>query len=60
LVLTENSDEVLDRILQVVESLYGEDGEYTLAVVPDILPGPAGKYRRTQANFDFDQKGLFS
>lgn len=60
LVLTENSKEALDRTRQVLESLYGEDGEYTLTVVPILLPGPSGKYRRTQANFEFDQKGLFA
>ena len=59
LILTDNSSGVLARISQVLESLYGEDGEYTLVVVSDILPGPSEKYRRTQANFEFSQKGLF-
>ncbi|HBF39886.1 MAG TPA: hypothetical protein DDW50_21570 [Firmicutes bacterium] len=57
---TDSSAEVLDRTRQALESLYGRDGEFTLTVVPDLLPGPAGKYRRTQANFDFDPKGLFA
>lgn len=64
LVLTDspanNRVEVLDRTRQALESLYGGDGEYILVPVSDLLPGPAGKYRRTQANFDFDQKGLFA
>jgi len=59
LVLTDSSSGVLDRTRGALESLYGQDGNYTLTAVPGLLPGPAGKYRRTQANFDFDQKGLF-
>ena len=59
LVLTDRSGGVMDRIRQKLESLYGENGEYKITAVPDILPGPSGKYRRTQANFEFDQKGLF-
>ena len=60
LVLTGNAGGVLERCRQVLESLYGEDGEYTVVVVPDILPGPSGKYRRTHADFGFDRKGLFA
>jgi phenylacetate-coenzyme A ligase PaaK-like adenylate-forming protein len=59
LVLTDISEDVLNRIRRTLESLYGEDGEYDLVTLPTLLPGPAGKYRRTQANFAFDQKGLF-
>ena len=59
LVLTDKSDEVLDRTRRTLKSLYGDDGEYTIKEVPDLLPGPSGKYRRTLANFDFDQEGLF-
>ena len=42
-----------------LKSLYGRDGEYDVQICPNILPGQAGKFRRTQANFDFDAKGLF-
>jgi len=59
LILTERSSRVLDRIRQVLETLYGQDADFTLTAVSGILPGPAGKYRRTRANFDFDQRGLF-
>ena len=59
LVLTDNSKKVLDKIREAMAYLYGDDGEYTITAVSDLLPGPSGKYRRTQANFDFDQKGLF-
>ena len=43
-----------------LESLYGRDGEYDIKIKANILPGPAGKFRRTQANFDFDARGLFT
>ena len=59
LILTGSSAGVLDRTRQALESLYGQDGDFTLTVVSDLLPGPSGKFRRTQAKFDFDQKGLF-
>lgn len=59
LMLTDKSQNVLDNTREALMSLYGRDGEYMLRVVPGIFPGPAGKYRRTQANFKFDQKGLF-
>lgn len=57
--LTDRSPAVLSRIRGTLKSVYGRGGEYALTPVPDILPGPSGKFRRTQANFDFDQKGLF-
>ena len=51
---------VCDDARQELELLYGRDGEYNIKTVPDILPGPAGKFRRTQANFDFDAGRLFT
>ncbi|MCL1912933.1 MAG: hypothetical protein FWG10_03390 [Eubacteriaceae bacterium] len=42
-----------------LENVYGRDGNFDIQIVADILPGPAGKYRRTQANFEFDEGGLF-
>ena len=60
LVVTDASPVVLNRIRQELQALYGGDGRYELTVVPELYPGPAGKYRRTQANFEFDQKGLFA
>jgi phenylacetate-coenzyme A ligase PaaK-like adenylate-forming protein len=50
---------IRDEALHAMESLYGPDGEYDIKITPNILPGPAGKFRRTQANFDFDIKRLF-
>jgi phenylacetate-coenzyme A ligase PaaK-like adenylate-forming protein len=51
--------EAPDMAGEALRSLYGTDGEYGIRVLNNLLPGPAGKFRRTQANFDFDQKGLF-
>ncbi len=59
LVLKGHSAGAFERIRRTLESLYGHDGDYILKAVPVILPGPSGKFRRTQANFHFDQKGLF-
>ena len=42
-----------------LESIYGREASYKIKFTQNILPGPAGKFRRTQANFDFDIKGLF-
>ncbi|MCI2068402.1 MAG: hypothetical protein LKJ88_02370 [Bacilli bacterium] len=39
--------------------LYGTDGSYNIEIKDDILPGPAGKFRRTQCNFAFSEKELF-
>ena len=48
-----------DEARAALELLYGRDGKYKIEIMPNILPGPAGKFRRTQANFDFDVRGLF-
>ena len=57
--LSDKSANVINRIREALGSLYGKDAEYTITALENILPGPAGKYRRTQANFVFDEKGLF-
>jgi hypothetical protein len=59
---TKDSDRgvILDEARGALESLYGRNGEYDIIISPNILPGPAGKFRRTQANFDFDLKRLFA
>ena len=51
---------IRDDVRLVLETLYGEDGEFDIKIVPAILSGPAGKFRRTQANFDFDVRRLFT
>jgi phenylacetate-coenzyme A ligase PaaK-like adenylate-forming protein len=42
-----------------MKSIYGEQGIYNIEIKDDILPGPAGKFRRTQCNFAFSEKELF-
>jgi phenylacetate-coenzyme A ligase PaaK-like adenylate-forming protein len=59
LMLEQHANDALDRTRELLRTLYGSDGTYDIRVLSNILPGPAGKFRRTQANFDFDQKGLF-
>jgi len=58
--LSSDADEkaAKDRLRAALESVYG-DGSFDIHIVADILPGPAGKYRRTQANFEFDERRLF-
>ena len=50
---------ITEEARAALESLYGRDGLFDVRVLPNILPGPAGKFRRTQANFDFDVRELF-
>ena len=54
-----NAGIIRDKAFHALESLYGRDGVYDIKIVTNIFPGPAGKFRRTQANFDFDTRGLF-
>ena len=53
-----NPRQIMDESRERLQELYG-DGHFELAILPNILPGPAGKFRRTQANFDYDLGGLF-
>jgi phenylacetate-coenzyme A ligase PaaK-like adenylate-forming protein len=50
---------VIEACHHALEALYGRDGRYDIKMMNNILPGPAGKFRRTQANFDFDVRELF-
>ena len=50
---------VLGNAGAALKALYGADGVFNIKAVRNIYPGPAGKFRRTQANFDYDIKGLF-
>ena len=56
---TKNNKIFEESIYNSLRSVYGNCGEYEIRICDDILPGPAGKFRRTQANFDFDERGLF-
>ena len=44
---------------RILKEVYGGDGKCVVRVVDGILPGPAGKFRRTQAAFPFDEKAIF-
>ena len=48
-----------DELQSALGNVYGDDGNFTIQILDNILPGPAGKFRRTQANFKFDESGLF-
>ena len=47
----------LKKTEMIMKHLYGEHGIYEIKAVKDLLPGPAGKYRRTHAEFDFELEG---
>ncbi|MDR2957416.1 MAG: hypothetical protein LBU61_04440 [Coriobacteriales bacterium] len=51
--------ELIEATNNVLSALYGADGIFQVSVVSNILPGPAGKFRRSQTSFEFDEKGLF-
>jgi hypothetical protein len=51
---------ISDEARSALELLYGRDGVYTVTITPNILNGPAGKFRRTEADFEFDMKELFT
>ena len=42
----------------VLAGLYGSGGSFEVRLVKDLLPGPAGKYRRTHARFAYDDWAL--
>lgn len=44
---------------EALNALYGSDGEFAVEIRENLYPGPAGKFRRTSAGFDFDVRGLF-
>ena len=50
---------VTAELTAALGELYGRDGQFEIKILSNILPGPAGKFRRTQANFEFDVEGLF-
>ncbi|MDR0287554.1 MAG: hypothetical protein LBI03_07630 [Clostridiales bacterium] len=54
-----NQKSTLDELHESLEKIYGSNGNYEIQVMDSILPGPAGKFRRTQVNFTFDERKLF-
>ena len=41
-----------------MKELYGQDADVQIRFSLRLLPGPAGKYRRTHTEFDFDEWSL--
>ncbi len=44
--------------LDALHGLYGAEAEIEVRFSPRLLPGPAGKYRRTHTEFEFDEWSL--
>lgn len=53
------SDAAQKDILAALKKVYGNNGVYDIRFKDNILPGPAGKFRRTGTLFDFDERRLF-
>ena len=51
--LDNDADDAVDGARNALETLYGRGGEFDIKISKNILPGQAGKFRRTQANKDF-------
>lgn len=47
-----------DAAFDALRSLYGNAAKIEVRFSPRLLPGPAGKYRRTHTEFDFDEWSL--
>lgn len=50
--------EILRKSRRALERIYGDSGNYVIDIVDNILPGPSGKFRRTQTNFEYDFREL--
>lgn len=48
-----------EELHSILEKIYGKSGKYEIQIMDSILPGPSGKFRRTQANFEFNESVLF-
>ncbi len=44
--------------MEQMKALYGADADVEIRFAKRLLPGPAGKYRRTHAEFEFDEWGM--
>jgi phenylacetate-coenzyme A ligase PaaK-like adenylate-forming protein len=53
------ADDIAGKARIALGNLYGADGSFEIKLMKNILPGPAGKFRRTQANFDVKWEDLF-
>lgn len=50
--------EAEEKARKAMKALYGEDAGITVLFTSRLLPGPAGKYRRTHTEFEFDEWSL--
>ena len=50
--------EAKEAAFAAMRDLYGEKADIQVEFSPRLLPGPAGKYRRTHAEFPFDEWSL--
>ena len=48
-----------DDITDTLKTLYGNKGRYDIEIVENLIQGPAGKFRRTQTEFNYDWSSLF-
>ena len=59
LVAATDAARVQDAAHSALESVYGKGASFSICILPRILPGPSGKFRRTRIRFPFDWKELF-
>ena len=57
IVSTDPSQRIIRECRQILGEVYGS-GAFELRMLPELLPGPSGKYRRTAAGFAFDERTL--
>lgn len=60
IMLAPGAGDLLQETGIILQNLYGHDARFDIRVVEQILPGPAGKFRRTQTNFAVDWGSLFA
>ena len=53
-----NEKSAQDAAWEKMENLYGARGKFSISCARDLFPGPSGKYRRTHAEFAFDEGAL--
>ena len=58
LVTAGKPEDAKEQGYETLRAIYGAEGKYTVEIVDELLPGPAGKYRRTHAEFEFDEWAL--
>ena len=59
LLKAENPAEAETQAREELSALYGANGTFAVRCVPELLPGPSFKFRRTHVSFHFDPKELF-